>query len=456
MSSNYPTSPQDHASGWTPPEFAGIRQGRQKRMSSATEPMSSTDPASVGGSGSLGDWPGWRDTGHPAPARSPRLNSLDFWLRLTSPQPPMGSLALLPAEAREHLRQSRLLSEMLLGAIAMILVLAPRSFVGEFNTVLLSVLGVGLLMVAICAILNRYGYIRVGGWLFVLGIASAIASSMVFQTGGLSLANRATFHMLAIPIIVASILLSPRAPLLMWLGCTGFMLFELLFGIHQHDLDVYIAQFGVYGTAITPAASMAFIALISSLAARSVRQAVHEADRTYELERAYLFIVDQKRRLDISITALQETQARAANGDLSARATVASGELAPLAHSLNLMLERLARSRGAEETLGGIEHSIAQLERATYALSQGQLQQPISPQDLGRLTPVGLHLEQLRTGILQVLRYSGGLAEQMAAASKLMLVASQQQQRDRLIQAQTELQRLVEQLQRYLRQFSNG
>jgi Mg2+ and Co2+ transporter CorA len=120
------------------------------------------------------------------------------------------------------------------------------------------------------------------------------------------------------------------------------------------------------------------------------------------------------------------------------------------------MLERLARSRGAEETLGGIEHSIAQLERATYALSQGQLQQPISPQDLGRLTPVGLHLEQLRTGILQVLRYSGGLAEQMAAASKLMLEASQQQQRDRLIQAQTELQRLVEQLQRYLRQFSDG
>jgi anti-sigma-K factor RskA len=37
-----------------------------------------------------------------------------------------------------------------------------------------------------------------------------------------------------------------------------------------------------------------------------------------------------------------------------------------------------------------------------------------------------------------------------------MLEASQQQQRDRLIQAQTELQRLVEQLQRYLRQFSDG
>src|SRR6185437_15717546 len=59
-------------------------------------------------------------------------------------------------------------------------------------------------------------------------------------------------------------------------------------------------------------------------------------------------------------------------------------------------------------------------------------------------------------GILQVLRYSGGLAEQMATASKLMLEASQQQQRDRLIQAQRELQRLVEQLQRYLRQFSDG
>ena len=44
----------------------------------------------------------------------------------------------------------------------------------------------------------------------------------------------------------------------------------------------------------------------------------------------------------------------------------------------------------------------------------------------------------------------------MATASKLMLEASQQQQRDRLIQAQRELQRLVEQLQRYLRQFSDG
>lgn len=456
MSSNYPSSPQDHNSGWTPPEFAGIRPGRQRRASAATEPMWSADPTGAGGSSPLGEWPEWRSTGRPAPVTTPRFNPLGIWLRLTSPQPPMGSLALLPAEAREHLRQSRLLSEMLLGAIALILVLAPRSFVGEFNTVLLSVLGVGLLMVAICAILNRYGYIRIGGWLFVLGIAGAIASSMAFQTGGLSLANRATFHMLAIPIVVASILLSPRAPLLMWLGCAGFMVFELIFGVHQRDLDAYIAQFGVYGTAITPAASMAFIALISSLAARSVRQAVREADRTYELERAYLFIVDQKRRLDISIAALQETQARAANGDLSARATIASGELAPLAHSLNLMLERMARSRGAEETLGDIEHSIARLERATYALSQGQLQQPIPSQELGRLTPVALHLEQLRAGIQQVLRYSSGLAEQMATASKLMLEASQQQQRDRLIQAQRELQRLVEQLQRYQRQFSDG
>src|SRR6478752_1697685 len=101
MSSNYPSSPQDHTLGWTPPEIAGIRQGRHRKSSSVTEPMWSADPTNVGGSGPLGEWPGWRDTGRPAPTTLPRVSALGFWLRLTSPQPPMGSLALLPAEARE-------------------------------------------------------------------------------------------------------------------------------------------------------------------------------------------------------------------------------------------------------------------------------------------------------------------------------------------------------------------
>ncbi len=54
-------------------------------------------------------------------------------------------------------------------------------------------------------------------------------------------------------------------------------------------------------------------------------------------------IAEHNAELEMGVTHLKDIQARLANGDLRARARLASGELLPLAASLNLMADRLMR-----------------------------------------------------------------------------------------------------------------
>jgi hypothetical protein len=324
---------------------------------------------------------------------------------------------VLDARTRERLRRGQLLSILLLGTLGVLAFLVPRSFVAGVHPELLAGELLSLAITLASAILNRSGRVTAAGALFVLGTAAAIALSLLASPVGLDMANRVNFHFFVIPIILAGIVLPYRALLPLWLSCAAFIMVALAFEPHQSDLGALIAQVGLYGVAISPIATTGVVALVSLMSAYSVEHAIVEADRTHELERAYALLAEQKRQLDEGVAVIQQVHAQAANGDLSARAIVSSGALAPLAISLNLMLERLARSRTAEYALGDVEQNIRYLEQAVAELVRGHLDQPVPQRAWGTLTPIALQLEQLRLEVIEVLRQATMYADHVRTAS---------------------------------------
>ena len=99
----------------------------------------------------------------------------------------------------------------------------------------------------------------------------------------------------------------------------------------------------------------------------NARLAGQQAEALADLERANTRIEEQARQiaahsaeLETGIVHLKDVQAQLANGNLRARANLASGALLPLAGSLNLMAERLMR----------LGHTSVYMQRLTRALTE--------------------------------------------------------------------------------------
>lgn len=342
------------------------------------------------------------------------------WLRLTSPRP----AGIAPdARGRELLRRSRLLSVLMLAIALIILVLFPKGFIPSLDLGTLGGEVLGVVILVTTALLNRAGRVTLAAAIFVGGIAVALALSLVATPGGLGMQDLPTYDLFVVPVVMAGILLPKGAPFVIWLGCAAFIVADITFEGHQQNLDDYIKQVGLYATVVLPLVSTAALAVVSWLAAGSVERAIAEADRTTELERAYGAIAGQKQRLESGVAVLQQVHARVANGDLSARAAVANGELVPLAISLNLMLDRLSRSMAAEQTLGALEQGVRDLSEAIFELGQGRLGQPIPRPGFGGLEPLALSLEQLRAGFAQVARQGAALAQRTGQAKDGLVTA---------------------------------
>jgi HAMP domain-containing protein len=332
-------------------------------------------------------------------APNPYRRSLwSWWLRLT--MPPMAPT--LNPRLRERLRRARLLSTLLFAVTIVVLALIPKGLFPIIDPGTLGGIAIVLPLNIVVAVLNRTGHITTAGTIFVITVAAAIAWSLIATPNGLGMQDLPTFDLFVAPVVMAGALLPRQTSIYIWLGCTTFTILDLLYEVHQPNLSAYIAQVSVYGVAIIPIILSGVLAVVSWLAAGSVQRAIAEADRTVELEHANQLITSQKQRLEEAISVIQSVHARVANGDLSARAPVAIGELAPLAVSLNLMLERLARSSAAESLLGGLEQQVQRLTAAAAQMAQGQLGYPVPQQKVGQLSPLAHYLEQVRMGILGI------------------------------------------------------
>lgn len=333
------------------------------------------------------------------------------WLRLTGPR---GSQSL-DATGRERLRRSRLLSVLLAVTLLIVVVILPKGFIPVLDFGTFGAVTIAMLTLIICIPLNRAGQVNAAGAVFCVGVTVALAWSLLDTPNGLGMQDLPTYDLFALPIVIAGILLPRRAPFFFWVGCAFFIIGDITYERHQLNLTAYIDQVGIYATVIIPLMLTFVIAVVSWLGAGSVQRAMIEADRTADLERAYRQIDAQKRRLESAVNIIQNVHARVANGDFSARAPASVGELMGVGVSLNLMLDRLSRLRGAEGALNAIDQGGRILAQYAWELGAGRLQAAAPHTGSPMLDVVGAALDQMRRALyVQVT----GLATSLQAVTK--------------------------------------
>lgn len=133
-----------------------------------------------------------------------------------------------------------------------------------------------------------------------------------------------------------------------------------------------------------------------------------ETEVTLEkLEKVYQEITQRKKELETGVNYLKEIQARLANGDVRARASIADGDLWPLAYGLNHMADRMMRSeqrqRYAQQIIKAVGDLSLALERSDgrtpFVLPASVLDAP--PEMLHLLRVLGLRAGGTRTPPVQ-------------------------------------------------------
>ncbi len=137
----------------------------------------------------------------------------------------------------------------------------------------------------------------------------------------------------------------------------------------------------------------------------------NEKRRAEELNQAKQLADQQRRllserneRLQVDIQMLKDIHAQVAGGDYSARVPITSGELLPIAGSLNIMLDRLANLIRASSNYARLEQAIRMMEMAAYGIADGddRALQGLSIQTNTALDGVSIALLKIRTRMQEV------------------------------------------------------
>ncbi len=141
-------------------------------------------------------------------------------------------------------------------------------------------------------------------------------------------------------------------------------------------------------------------------------------------------VAERNQRLERDIEALKEVHARVARGDYAARAPITSGELLPIAGSLNLMLDRLAKLVREHGNYDRLEHAAQLVAEAAQGLAAGDdraLNHLTAPTNTP-LDAVAIALGQLRTRIREISVGLLQLEQARRASRELADIAAQQGQ----------------------------
>ncbi len=122
-------------------------------------------------------------------------------------------------------------------------------------------------------------------------------------------------------------------------------------------------------------------------------------------------VAERNQRLEQDIEALKEVHARIARGDYAARAPLTSNELLPIAGSLNLMLDRLAKLMREHTSRDKLDHVVPLVTEAAQGLAAGddralaRLTAPTNTALDGLVIALGqlrTRIKELNTGLLQL------------------------------------------------------
>jgi hypothetical protein len=290
-----------------------------------------------------------------------RRGVLALWLALTAPPLTLSSASLVERERR---RKAELSAYVLFGVLVTGVALIPNGLVNR-PTLFSAIVIIGSAVLA--GALNRADRTTAAALLLIGAFSVGLGSALV-TTPTLDLTWMPALDFFAVPVLLAGLLLSRRAPLAV--AGLGIAAVVALLELKPRDATLahLVTQLGIYHFMVRPVMLMAIVAIASWLWARSVEQAITRADRAEEIAAIEHVLAEQKRQMERGIQSLLETHVRVANGDFSARATTGQENvLWQIGVSLNNLLSRLSKLAQADQRLQRTE---AEIDRLAMALEE--------------------------------------------------------------------------------------
>ncbi len=303
--------------------------------------------------------------------------------------------------AEQERQRAWLVTVLLAAQAAVLLVVLPGYWLGPFQLAGVLVGVGGLVLYGIIWLLNWMRRSAEASYLLVVGGGTLVVLDLLLSAA--HLVSLETLHislLFLLVILSGGLLFSPETAFILSVIFGVFTVVVLLLFPPAGSLAAVFSAQGRYLSLVYLVAVQLGVGVVAWLFGRQMQESVHLI--TYvsglqmsnkRLHKRLRETAEQKRHLEAGIAIIQQTHARVAAGDYSARAHV-EGDLLPLAVSLNLMLERV-------ESFVHSEHERERMETAVAGLAE--LAGRVGQDSLGRLpVPTGTALDGLSIAIKQM------------------------------------------------------
>ncbi|MGH2514039.1 MAG: hypothetical protein ACRDHP_00125, partial [Ktedonobacterales bacterium] len=267
---------------------------------------------------------------------------------------------LLSVAEREQQRSQ--LINVLIVAQALLTLAITAGYVGTKPAIASIAVGCGALVVYVVALLTNRMFHRVStaAYIFVAGGSIAIGVQVILQAlaGNATQAGQAALLFPAV-ILEAGLLFAPEVTLIAATVLAIFTAFAILLAL---SVSPPVDRHQAYLLVVYTLGLQALAGLIAWLLAQFIYESALEAQRSEELQFAQARldalssqIGDQARLLDDNVRQIQGTITRALGGEYTAQVDALDGQLAPLAESLNLLVQRVETATQAEQMRSRLE-----------------------------------------------------------------------------------------------------
>jgi hypothetical protein len=322
--------------------------------------------------------------------------------------------------AEQERQRTWLVTILLAAQAAILLAVLPGYIFGSFQLAGVLVTLGGLALLGIIWLLNWMGRTAEASFLLVVGGMALVALDMLLSAA--HLVSLETLHialLFMLVILSGGILFSPETALILAIISATFTALVALLFRSSGALAADFAAQGRYLSLVYLVMTQIAVGVVGWLFGRQMQESVHLITYVSGLQMSNKGLRkrlretnEKKRHLEAGLAIIQQTHARVAAGDYSARAHV-EGELLPLAVSLNLMLERV------ESFVHG-EYERERMETAVAGLAE--LAGRVGEESQGRLpVPTGTALDGLSIAIKQMqTNVNQRLAKVQQSAAALM------------------------------------
>lgn len=216
-----------------------------------------------------------------------------------------------------------------------------------------------------------------------------------------------------LPILASALLLDLPWPILVNLVVFAINMTAIWVLPHDATFEHFVDNLGgpLIGGRLFLASSITIgqvvLIVFAQASARTIRSALSSSIRASDLEEVNRVLDERQQALERDIQSLQQTHAQIANGHFVHSTLAPKSEIYPVAISLNLLIDRLARLSRADQELRQVERGLAVVSDVVTRVSQGDLTaQPV---------PTGTPADGLVLTLVQVQRQVAGWINEIGA-----------------------------------------